>query len=162
MFFLSAISLVKIDCFLYHEKTMVNKRLKVSSINSARFKPYGWIIDYPKKSAPKTKNLFRIVVRQPKVGWRIAYLVVRDRAIDKLEQHPDSLESFEPVSGKGLIYVATKKDPLAIRCFLLDKPVILKKGIWHGVVTLSKEQDIKITENSRVKCVYWKLGSWMI
>lgn len=133
----------------------MNKPLKVQNITKSCFKPYGWLIDYPKKTAPKSKNLFRVVVREPKGGWRIAYLVVRDKVLDRLEQHPGSLESFEPVFGRALLYVALKKDPACIRCFLLDKPVILKKGIWHGIVTLGKECDVKITENARVTCVYW-------
>lgn len=129
------------------------------SITAKNFKPFGWLIDYPnRKKASKTKNLFRIVVRQPKLGWRIAYLVVRDRKINKFEQHPESLESFEPVKGRGLLFVSTRKDEKAVVCFLLDKPVILKRGVWHGVVTLSSEFDVKITENSKVKCVYWKIS----
>jgi len=127
-------------------------------ITRAGFGRYGWVIEYPGRStAPKDKNLFKIIVRQPDPGWRIAYLVVRERSVDRLEQHPDSLESFEPVSGKGLIYLSTKKDPRRVECFYLDKPVILKKGIWHGVVALSADFDVKITENSKVKCIYWRL-----
>lgn len=137
---------------------MIRKKLKVVSITKANFKPFGWIIGIPHKSASKTKNLFRIIVRQPKTGWRIAYLVVRDRHIARLEQHPSSLESFERVSGKGLLYLSTGKDSRNIKCFALDKPVILKKGIWHGVVTKSREMDVKITENVEVDCAYWKLG----
>lgn len=138
---------------------MINKFSKSQTITSKNFKPFGWIIEYPeRKNASKTENLFRIVVRQPKLGWRIAYLVVRDREINRLEQHPGSLESFEPVKGRGLLFVSTRKDEKAVACFLLDKPVILKRGVWHGVVTLSPEFDIKITENSNVKCVYWKIN----
>ncbi|MBI5873457.1 MAG: hypothetical protein HZB36_04860 [Candidatus Omnitrophica bacterium] len=138
---------------------MIKKTIEVKKITAANFKRFGWLIEYPNRAkSPKTINLFKIVVREPDAGWRIAYLVVRDMFIDKLEQHPGSKESFEPVSGPGLIYCATKKDPAAIECFLLDRPVILKKGVWHGVIALSGEFDVKITENSRVKCVYWPLG----
>jgi ureidoglycolate hydrolase len=134
------------------------KEIKISPINRTTFKPYGWVIEYPdRKRSSKTKNLWRIIVREPKSGWRIAYLVVRDRKINRLEQHPGTFESFEPVCGKGLLYVSTKKDPDSIKCFNLDVPVVLKKGIWHGIVTLTKECDIKIVENSSVKCVYWPL-----
>ncbi|MDD5019695.1 MAG: hypothetical protein PHH75_06725 [Candidatus Omnitrophica bacterium] len=123
------------------------------------FKPYGWIIDYPKRGARRCGNLFRIVVRQRNAaGWRIAYLVVRDKVIDRLEQHPCSLESFEPVCGRSLLFVARRRKAGDIACFLLDKPVVLKKGIWHGVVAMGKESDIKITENASVRCVYWKTG----
>ena len=132
--------------------------MKIIAINQKNFKPYGWMIEYPdRKRASKTKNLWRIIIRQPKSGWRIAYLVVRDRTINRLEQHPGTFESFEPVCGKSLLYVSTKKDPNSIKCFNLDVPVILKKGIWHGIVTLTKECDIKIVENSSVQCVYWPL-----
>ncbi len=132
----------------------------INKINSKNFHKYGWVIEYPDKNAKsKKKNLFRIVVREKALlGWRIAYLIVRDKAIKKLEQHPESLESFEPVSGKSILYVSNRNDPKEIRIFLLDKPVILKKGIWHGVVTLDGETEIKITENAKVKCVYWPLG----
>ena len=133
----------------------------IKNINSGNFRKYGWVIEYPNKGSGKKKeNLFRIVLRENKpLGWRIAYLVVRDRAINRLEQHPESFESFEPVRGKSLLYVASIKDTKKIECFLLDKPIILKKGIWHGVVTIDKETEIKITENSGVQCVYWPLGT---
>lgn len=129
-------------------------------INSNNFRKYGWVIEYPNKGLEdKKKNLFRIVIREKeRLGWRIAYLVVRDKTIKKLEQHPESLESFEPVSGKSILYVSNRNDPKGIRSFLLDKPVILRKGIWHGVVTFDRETEIKITENVKVKCVYWPLG----
>jgi len=134
------------------------RKIMPKSITREGFSRYGRVIEYPERpKAPKNKNLFKVIVRQPDHGWRIAYLVVRERSIDRLEQHPDSLESFEPVSGKGLIYLSTKKDPRRVECFYLDKPVILKKGIWHGVVALSADFDVKITENSKVKCIYWRL-----
>lgn len=135
--------------------SLSQKPLKIQAKN---FQPYGWIIDYPGKEFCRGKNLFRIVVRQQKTGWRIAYLVVRDKVIGRLEQHPDSLESFEPVSGKSLLFVATRKDAKNIVCFRLDKPVVLKKGIWHGIITEGAEADVKITENASVRCVYWTLG----
>lgn len=135
------------------------RSLKVERITASNFKSFGTIIDYPAKSfCSKTKNLFRIVIRQPRLGWRIAYLVVRDKSICRLEQHPGSFESFEPVSGQGILFVSLRKNPHDIRSFLIDKPVILKKGLWHGIVTTGEECDVKIVENSRVKCVYWPLG----
>ncbi len=134
--------------------------LMINKINSKNFRKYGWVIEYPNKGQKdKKKNLFRIVIREKGLlGWRIAYLIVRDKAIKKLQQHPESLESFEPVSGKSILYVSNRNDPKEIRSFLLDKPVILKRGIWHGIVSLGNESEIKITENVKVKCVYWPLG----
>ena len=135
--------------------------MKVLTITAENFRPYGCLIDFPRKDTHAAKgNLFRIVLTQAqRVGWRIAYLVTRDKAIDTLEQHTDTYESFEPVKGGSLLYVSRKKDARAIRCFCLDKPVILKKGIWHGVVAKGRESEIKITENAQVKCIYWKPGA---
>ncbi|MFH1442228.1 MAG: hypothetical protein ABIH18_09370 [Candidatus Omnitrophota bacterium] len=131
----------------------------VKKITARSFKPYGWVIEYLNKDSKSPKNnLFRIVLREKeKTGWRIAYLIVRDKNFNKLEQHIDSFESFEPVKGRSLIYLAKSKQADKIECFYLDKPVILKKNIWHAVVTKSRESEIKITENAKVKCGYWVL-----
>ncbi len=128
-------------------------------ITARNFKPYGWLIGYPDKNSQSPKrNLFRIVLREKeKTGWRIAYLIVRDKTFDRLERHIDSFESFEPVKGESLIYLARAKQIDKIECFYLDAPVILKKNIWHAVVTKSRESEIKITENAKVKCGYWLL-----
>ncbi len=126
-------------------------------VTAKAFKPYGWVIEWPGPVTGK-KNLFRIVTRESaRVGWRIAYLVVRDRQIDKLERHPRSKESFEPVKGKAVLYVSRGKAPRKIEAFILDKPVILKKAVWHGIVTLGKEAHVKITENSLVKLQFFRL-----
>ena len=135
------------------------RKIRIERITAQRFAAFGRLIDLPRSGFPNPeKNLWKIIVRQPGAGWRIAVLVVRDRVIRRLERHPGSLESFEPVLGRSLLFVTVKKDPSGIRCFLLDKPVILKKGLWHGVVASTREADIKITENSKVICNYWKLG----
>ena len=127
-------------------------------ITAKNFKKYGWVIEYAgKRPENKNGNLFRIILKEnEKTGWRIAYLVVRDKIIDKLEQHPGSFESFEPVRGRILIYLSDGSMS-KIECFYLNKPVILDKGIWHGVVSLTPESELKITENAEVESVYWTL-----
>lgn len=129
-------------------------------LTAENFAAYGRIIEYPGKDGEdKSRSLFRIVLAETeKVGWRIAYLVVRDKKIASLEQHGSSYESFEPVKGKTLIYVTNEKDPKTIECFFLNKPVILNKGVWHGVVAVGRESEIKITENAEVDTAHWPLG----
>jgi ureidoglycolate hydrolase len=131
----------------------------IKRICPENFQRYGRIIEYPhKNSQRKNKNLFRIVLRENKSpGWRIAYLVVREKGINRLERHPHTFESFEPVKGRCLLYVADAQGPGKIACFYLDRPVILKKNIWHGLITLGRESEIKITENSKVKTQHWSL-----
>jgi ureidoglycolate hydrolase len=132
----------------------------IKRITPAAFKKYGRVIEYP-ASLPdrKGRNLFCIVVTEHgKVGWRIAYLVVRDRKVARLEQHPGTWESFEPVKGRSVLYLSTSRKASQIEAFLLDRPVVLKKRIWHAVACVGAESEIKITENARVECVYWDLG----
>ena len=132
----------------------------MKTISAKNFKPYGRLIEYPNKHLKgRKRNLWRIVLTESfATGWRIACLIVRDKTIRRLESHPYSWESFEPIRGKGLLYVAKTKDMRHVECFLLDRPIILNKGIWHGVVTLTDEWEIKLTENAKVECVYWPLG----
>jgi ureidoglycolate hydrolase len=126
-------------------------------INPDNFKKFGRVIEYAGKKT-EGSNLFRIVLKEKEpFGWRIAYLVVREKKISRLEQHKNSFESFEPVKGRSLIYVAREKEPSKIECFYLERPVVLNKGVWHGVVTLDKESEIKISENASVRSIYWKL-----
>lgn len=134
--------------------------LTMRKINSGNFKRYGWVIEGTAKKPKNKKNsLFSIVLTEPiKTGWRIAHLLLRDKSVTYLERHIDSFESFEPIRGETIIYVAGSKDLKSIKCFYLDKPVILKKGVWHGVITLGKQSEIKITENAKVRCDYWQLG----
>lgn len=135
------------------------KRIIVAEkLTRGKFKAFGSLIDFPRKGLSEKNNLFRIVVREADAGWRIAYLVVRDKKIGRLERHSESLESFEPVDGQGFLFVADRKNAAAIRCFFLDTPVILKKGVWHGVVSAGGDFDVKITENLKVTCEYWPLG----
>jgi len=126
------------------------------SPNAENLAPYGRIIGLPADIGKnKTKNVFHIVLSEEGgVGWRIAYLLLRDRVIDTLERHPDTYESFEPVSGTAVLFVATEEEPDEIKSFYLDKPVVLKKGIWHGIAAATEEAEIKITENAWVECEY--------
>lgn len=132
----------------------------MKKITAGNFKRYGWVIGYLAKERLRPKeNIFCIVLKEKqRLGWRIAYLVLRDRHIAKLEQHPDSYESLEPVKGKTILYVSASKNPSKIESFILDRPVILRKKIWHGVVTASPESEIKITENAVVRCIYRELA----
>lgn len=132
----------------------------ILSPNQKNFRKYGKIIEYPNKSAKgTTRNLWHIIHREPApAGWRVAYLVLRDKTIGRLECHPDSDETFEPVRGRARLFVARDKDIRHVECFLLDKPVILYKGVWHGVISLTDEAEIKIFENRDVDCEYWPLG----
>jgi ureidoglycolate hydrolase len=133
-------------------------RNKIYKLTHKNIKPYGWIIDSAFVKDSGRGNAFGILIKEKAKGWRIAYLIVRAKSIKRLENHPDSLETFEPVAGRTVIALARPRSPEKFKLFHLDKPVVLKKKVWHDVATLSERSDIKIVENMEVKCVYKKLG----
>ena len=133
-------------------------RIKPKKLTALNFKKYGYIIQWEGPENKKENNQFRIVLRDFKAkGWRIAYLIVREKKINFLEKHPLSFESFEPIKGKAILYVSNKKMPQAIEAFILDKPIVLLKGIWHNVLSCTKETHIKVTENNKVKLIRYIL-----
>jgi len=134
--------------------------LMIQPLTAEHFKHYGKIIEYPRKETRgTTRNLWRIVhTASQRKGWRVAYLVLRDKTIGRMECHPDSDETFEPVQGRALFFVAREKDVNSIECFHLDRPVVLYRGIWHGLIAVTPETEIKIIENSTVICRYWPFG----
>ena len=129
-------------------------------ITPQSFKAYGKVIYYPgKEKKGRVRNLWRIVhAENAKVGWRVAYFVLRDKTVTRLECHPFSDETFEPVKGKALLFVARTQNISSVQCFALDRPIILRKGIWHALMSVGQEAEIKITENHKVICRYWPLG----
>ena len=132
----------------------------MKELTASNFRPYGKLIEYPGLARKGTqRNLWRIVhTESAKVGWRIAYLVLRDKSVGRLESHPFSDETLEPARGRALLAVALTKELSSIRWFQLDKPVVLRKGVWHALLCPAAEAEIKITENSKVTCRYWPLG----
>jgi ureidoglycolate hydrolase len=131
----------------------------IISPNVQNFKSFGKIIEYPNYTQKgQTRNLWRIIHRESaKVGWRIAYLILRDKSIGQFGMHPTSDETFEPIKGQALLFVSKDKDLKNVKCFKLDRPIIVKKGVWHNVLTLSQETHIKIFENAQVTQKIWKL-----
>ena len=129
-------------------------KIKPKKLTASNFRKFGYIIQWEGPENKQESNQFRIVLNDYKAkGWRIAYLIVRKKQTNFLERHPYSYESFEPIKGKAILFVCTHKNMGPIEAFILDKPIILHKGIWHNVLSTTKETHIKITENSEVKLI---------
>ncbi len=118
-------------------------------ITKENFKKYGMVLDFSSKDVSVWEILFKV----KDSGWRIAILEIDRHSATRVERHPDSIETFEPLSGISLLLVSDK-DPEGFEVFLLDKPVCLNKGIWHEVIALSEKAKFKITENDEVVCEY--------
>jgi ureidoglycolate hydrolase len=127
---------------------------KILHFTHRNIKPYGYIIDSKCAKEQQDGNGWGILLNSRSTGWRIAYLILRKKKINRLECHPDSLETFEPVKGRAVIAIAASKSPKNFKLFYLSKPIVLKKGVWHGLYTISSQAHIKIFENIKVKCLY--------
>jgi len=131
--------------------------VRVKKLTAKSIKPYGRIIDRSCVRDDGRGNRFGILLKEPSRGWRIGYLILRDKFIKRLERHIDSLETFEPVKGKSVIALAKAGKPDSAELLFLDKPVVINKGIWHDVFAVSRVCEIKIFENIEVKTEYYSL-----
>ncbi len=125
--------------------------MKINKLTHEAIKPYGRIIDAKFIKDYGRGDKFGILLKERSAGWRIGYLILRKKRIERLESHPDSLETFEPIKGRAVIALAAEKSPGNPKIFLLDKPVVLKKGVWHDVAAISGKCEIKIFENIEVE-----------
>ncbi|MEI6845507.1 MAG: ureidoglycolate lyase [Candidatus Firestonebacteria bacterium] len=131
---------------------------KIKFPTKENFKKYGKIIEGTRKTKGGKGTQYEVLTNSRSEGWLLAYLIVRNRVSKCIEQHPTSRESFEPVKGVCLLIVAPAKFPKKTETFVLDKPIVLHEGIWHDVVALSKEAEVKIAENNSVptRKIYFK------
>lgn len=125
----------------------------ILNITADSFGKYGAILEFSKDF----EGLFEIVVKHPDSGWRLALLRYSQKTGRILECHPGSKESFEPLSGMLLLIVAGHDTPKDFEVFLLDKPVCLHAGVWHQVISLAAESQVKITENYEVESEFFEL-----
>lgn len=125
----------------------------IQSITHKNFKKYGSVIEFPKDS-PET---FMIVETEEYEPWRIAIFRYNNKSTNTLECHPSSKESFEPLKGITILILAGHETPENYEAFVLDKPVCLHKGVWHQVLALTVEAQVKITENLEVESMFYKL-----
>lgn len=133
--------------------------LDVMPIEQERFRPFGRVLEplpgERPRAAPAGVCEFFVLTEESGEGWRIGFLRHVARTVDRLERHPNTKEAFIPLSGQAVLILAT--DPTGdddaeggIAAFRLDKPVILDRGVWHGVVSLSPRSDILIAESGVV------------
>lgn len=131
------------------------KMQPIRFITQETFEKYGMVIELK----PHSKDGWEVVVTAPVSGWRIAVLEFSRRTAGRLENHPSSKESFEPLKGTAVLLVAENSAPENFEAFLLDQPVCLNEGVWHEVISLSEAAQVKITENLEVDCEYHTLSN---
>lgn len=133
---------------------MVKRMKEIQNITKENFGKYGTIIDFTRNTDDPE---FEIIITHKDDPWRIAMLRVKDKSFTELESHPSSMETFEPVEGMCILLVSLKTEKSEYEIFLLDRPVCLNKGVWHGIATLTRVSKVKITENLEVDTEYYNL-----
>lgn len=128
--------------------------LPLKTIDAASIAAYGTVLEIaepdPARAAAGTNQFQVIDASTNGDGWRLAILIVRERVLREIQHHPNTKESFEPVSGLAAICLAPYEHPDRIEAFALDRPIVLKSHIWHGLVALTAQAVIKIAENYQV------------
>lgn len=130
----------------------MTRPLPLETITPEAFAPFGTVIDWSDE-LEATGQRFHVVMRsEAPTGWRLGVLKVRERVMERMENHPTTEELFAPIAGQAVIVVAPAGpfDEGTIRAFLLDRPVSLKPGTWHDVFTLSEWATVLIAENLHV------------
>lgn len=126
---------------------------KIESITREAFAPYGSVIEF----SPDFDGIYEIVETEDVKPWILAVFRYTNKTIQRIENHPTSMETFEPLSGVTVLIVAEHDTPEEYKAFVLDKPVCLKKGVWHQVLSLTQEASVKITENKDVYSEFYDL-----
>lgn len=126
--------------------------VKVESITRESFALFGSVLEFP----AECQESFCVVDTEEVHPWRIAVFRYTNKAIKIIENHPTSKESFEPLAGITVLLVAEHDTPEEYKAFVLDKPVSLKKGVWHQVLALTPEAQVKITENLEVESEFYE------
>lgn len=132
---------------------------EIKNITKDNFSKYGVVID----SKPEfIDGKFEVLISEKNYGWRIAIYEYIRKGTKKLENHPTSKESFEPLIGVSLLIVAENPRPSEFEVFLLDKPICLYEGVWHQVLSLSEVAQVKITENYDVNSEFYEFDEEII
>jgi ureidoglycolate hydrolase len=128
--------------------------MEIKPLDARGFAPYGKVLEIAQPDAALAaggRNEFRVVDESDNAdGWRLAVQIVRGRELRQVGHHPNTKETFEPVSGVAVICVAPFEAPTAIEAFVLDRPVVVNAKVWHGLIALSTEAVVKIAENRQV------------
>jgi ureidoglycolate hydrolase len=137
------------------------KSLEIKILIPKNFEKFGRILiptEEENKGRENKAENYLVLEKAISKGWMMAYYSVSKRFTDIMENHPNTKETFEPISGASILTVANGTTPESVEAFLLDKPVVLNEGVWHDVLALSVNATMRINENTEVQTVRQKLS----
>ncbi|NQU80928.1 MAG: hypothetical protein HQ543_05365 [Bacteroidetes bacterium] len=134
--------------------------LLISELTQELFKPFGRILEPLQGETPEVaeENIFKffVIFKEFSKSWQIGYLEQIGKYVGKIECHSTTPEVFIPLSGEAVLLLAVDPEKEII-AFKLDKPIVLNRGIWHGVISLTERSEILIVENKDVTDEFYKL-----
>jgi len=128
-------------------------KFTILELNQELFKPFGKILEPIKNQIPEVSEKgifdFFVVFKEFCEGWQVGFLKYKGKILKYLECHPTTPEVFINLKGKTILLLAI--NPIDdIVAFNLNKPIVINPGVWHGLISLSKESEIFIVENENV------------
>ncbi|MCK4805148.1 MAG: ureidoglycolate lyase [Spirochaetes bacterium] len=140
------------------------RKISIIGLQQELFKPYGRLLEPDEIEVPEVSESgrfdFYVTFKESAQGWQIGYLFNEEKMINQLERHPNTAEVFSPLNGESVLIVSENpEDENTIIAFKLDKSIVLSRGAWHGVISLSDRAEILIVESPDVIDEYYQLSS---
>ncbi len=134
----------------------------MKQLEQGLFAQFGRVLRPSTEETPEVSETgafdFFVLFRESANNWQIGYLKQAAGAFSRLERHPNTPEVFAPVKGETILVLAeASEQPGRMTAFMLDEPVVLSPGVWHGVVSLDGMSEILIAENANVIDEYFEL-----
>ncbi len=118
--------------------------IELQRITPETFARYGQVLVW---SATSGQRLQVATEESAGAPWLLATFRVDAHEVSYLAQHPDSIELFVPLSGTAVLLLALPEAPEDYAAFLLEVPVVINRGVWHGLSALSETAILGIAEN---------------
>ncbi|HBY56400.1 MAG TPA: hypothetical protein DEG96_00815 [Candidatus Atribacteria bacterium] len=135
--------------------------IEILEINKSTFKAFGKVLVPSTRANPEVyeDNIFKFYVtfKEKANSWQIGYLDQIGKKVEKLECHPNTSEVFIPIFGEAVMLLSIDP-PKDISAFKLKKPIVINKGVWHAVISLTESSKMIIVESSDVVDKYYELG----
>lgn len=116
------------------------------------FLAYGVVL---RAYAPENTEVFS---NADAAGWRIAELPVENTLLTSMSLHDNTPEGFIPLEGSAALSVANAADFSDLKTFILDRPLMIRRSVWHGLTALSPNARILVIENNQVNLVKKSIG----
>ena len=124
------------------------------------FEPFGRVLEPQSNETPKNKKEgvfdFFVILKEFSKGWQVGYFRYSGKILKILECHPTTPEAFIPQNGEAILLLAINPEE-EITAFKFDKPIVLNRGIWHGLISLSEKAEMLIVENPDVTSKFYEL-----